>query len=136
MMKKRENEYENSGLSVDNDVSQFWCRVIEGIIQDTVQKTIRSMQVEQYAEVDITDVNVANNTVTCRNIQTGEEFNNVPNYSNVYVTDVITNKDDILIGVTTSTGEQRMCLRGRMFIANIKDNPYYLGVWYDEQEVK
>lgn len=121
-MKKQENEYENSGLSIDDEVSRFWCRVIEGIVRDTVQKTIRSMWVEQYAEVEITDVDVEANTVTCRNIQTGEVFNNVPNYSNLNVAVLVNEK-----GKSTAPTKGR----GRMFITNINDNPYYLGVWYN-----
>ena len=121
MMKKQENEYENSGLSIDDAVSQFWCRVIEGIVHDSVQKAIRSMQVEQYAEVEITEGDAASNTVTCRNIQTGEEFGNVPNHSNFDLNLLRDDKGKI----------PTFKARGRMFITSIKDNPYYLGVWYN-----
>lgn len=122
MIKKRENEHENSGLSIDDEISQFWCRVIEGMIQDTVQKTLRALWVEQYAEVEIIDVDVVANTVTCRNIQTGEIFNNVPNYSNLNFQILVNEKGQ---SIAPTRG------RGRMFITNINDNPYYLGVWYN-----
>ena len=123
-MTNRENEYENEQLSIDDDISQFWCRVIEGIVRDTVQKTIRSIQVEQYAEVVIKDVNITDGTVTCRNIQTDEIFHNVPNYSNFDLNSLIDEKGN----TQWSNGR---AARGRMFITNIKDNPYYLGIWYN-----
>lgn len=130
-MKHKDNEYESEQISIDDAVSQFWCQVIEGIVRDTIQKTMRSMRVEQYAEVEIIGANAKTNTVNCRNIQTGEILRNVPNYSNIYISSVLTDNMDKFIGVVTSTGEEHKHLRGRIFMTNINDNPYYLGVWYN-----
>ena len=134
--KQNMNEYNDTQLFIDDEISQRWCRVIESIIQDTVQEMIRSIWVEQYAEVEIIAANAATNTVTCRNIQSGEVLSYVPNYSNIYITDVLTDKSNTFLGVVSSTGKEYRNLHGRVFMTNISDNPYYLGIWYDEREVK
>ena len=127
MIEKREKDYEDYGLSIDDGISQFWCRVIEEIVQDTVQKTLRSIQIERFTEVEIVKTYPETNRVDCRNIQTGEVFKSVPNYSNqqfAFTVDENGNKN-----YSTPSGK-----RGRVFITNIKDNPYYLGVWYNNKE--
>ena len=121
-MREPTDKYKDEQLSIDNEISQLWCQMIEGIVQDTVQKVLRSMRVEQYAEVIITGANVSSNTVDCRNIQTGEMLVGVPNYSNFNFFEHLDESGNV-IGAKGA--------RGRIFITDVSDNPCYLGVWYN-----
>ena len=114
------NNY-NDAPRIDKEAARYWCRVIETIAQNVVKNMLRSMNTERFAEVTITNVNKEQNTVDCKNIQTGELLNNIPNYSNISI-DSLTDENGNLLPFPT---------RGRIFITNIQDNPYYLGVWYN-----
>ena len=120
-MKKEIQAAADEKFNIEDDVGRYWCRVIESISAEVFRNMVRSINTEQFAEVVITGVNQEQNTVNCRNIQTGEVLNAVPNYSNISTASLI-NEDGSMKPYPT---------RGRVFITSIKDNPVYLGAWYN-----
>lgn len=125
-MKQETDTDRDQSYSIDSDISKYWCRVIENIATNIIENIINSMQTEQFFEVEITGVNIDNNTVICRNIQTGEVLSDVPNYSNFNLKDLLQTNADGGTYMPPFNGA-----RGRLYISNINDNPYYLGLWYN-----
>ena len=120
-MKPNTDNSDKKKYTIDDITGRYWCRVIEKIAQNVIQNTLRTTNVEKFAEVVITGINRGANTVNCRNIHTGESLNDIPNYSNISMASL----------VDAEGRELPYPTRGRLFITDIKDNPYYLGVWYN-----
>ena len=105
-MKPNTDNSDKKKYTIDDITGRYWCRVIEKIAQNVIQNTLRTTNVEKFAEVVITGINRGANTVNCRNIS--------------------------MASLVDAEGrELPYPTRGRLFITDIKDNPYYLGVWYN-----
>ena len=119
------NASNENDIVISGEICDKWCKVLEKIVQNAVSSALKTMPIETCAEVLITSIAPANNTVNCINLLTNERLSGIPNYSGV---DLNTLSESNAFSELSTMGR-----RGRVFITNTQDNPIYLGLWYDEK---